>query len=1091
MPNIFTPLLPDYTLQFPQSAGAVMAWLVWLVVLIVVAVWKRERNFKLNRRSLAWLALLSILILVLTPFFGIPVGEAANSAEDPQPHLMFLAAIPWLIAGGVLGLVPSMFLAASSGLLLAYLDTQQFFTPLLFMTAAVVFSLSVRQRYRSSGYRLLRFPLAAAAASALVLLPLTFAADLLNASGDMAARTLEAIDRLPANYLSLAGMVLIGGAVCVLVKALAGEAWVSAPASTPLGEQDSGPQGMTLRYTVIVIPLVLVLIFVLVSGQWSQIQTATRRSLVGEMAAAADQSAEGLIGFVQYGDQSILQAASDPRLSGAALESQPVVLESLLAGAPAFERLALMDINGVLQAAYPMLVEGETITIPGNLQALLAAKDQPTVQHVAQMSDSTGTAAMIGFIAPISNPEGGVSGVLWGGVDLLRSPNVQPYLYGLQDVEAAGGRVRWVNDAGVVVYDSSGASLLSSYEGMLFTTATYFETEDSAGVEQMAYYRPVPETGWAVVASIPVYALQLATLEGVAPLLLTGAAAIVLVAGSAILTLSRVDRDVNNLAEETEKITAGEFQKLDRTHHYTPGMRNLASGFRQMAGSMKTRLQAQSELLSVSEQITGQLKLKDSLQVVLMAALDHGISSARIVLLNESQPSSAISPEQKFGVGQLSKSLAPLDEDVLTVTRVRGQWIMRETQIPRNFNLAKNIPSLMLIVSIPLRWKNNLLGTFWVASDRRTSVTPEELAYLTDLAQKAATAVINSKAFDETLTTRKRLEAVLAKLSDPVILLDERKVVVYANDAAKTLPDFSGRNPDGMSVGDLAKESAMKTLLLEQSPLHASREIKTGDGRDFLLSIDPVLVDDRQIGTACIFRDVTQFRQRDALKTEFVTTVSHELRSPLTLIHGYAKILRLTGNLNEQQDTYINNIIAGVDEMKTLVQNLLDLGRLDAGDALDLETVTVSEIAKRVVDSMSAHARQKNVDVEVSLPEAPISFKADPTFLAQALKNLVDNAIRFSKSGGMIHLRARKQGDSVLFTVEDHGPGIAPLDQRKIFKRFFRAESQVGAEDRSGTGLGLAIVKSIAERHGGKVWFESKLGQGSTFTLQIPIRRVE
>jgi signal transduction histidine kinase len=1082
MPNIFTPLLPEYTLQFPQTPGGVVGWFVWLVLLVALGIWKRDRSFKLNRRSLAWLALLSILVLVLTSFFGVPIGEEASG-----PHLMFLAAVPWLVAGGVLGLAPSMLLAGSSGLLLAYLDTHQFFTPLLFMTAAAVFSLAVRQRYNSPLYRLLRFPLAAAIASTLALLPLTFLAELLNAGGDLTTRTIEAINLFPAHALSLAGMFLIGGAVCVLVRALTGDVWVQASANS----RETAPQGMTLRYTVIVIPLALILIFVLVSGQWSRIQTAARRSFMGDLTRAADASAEGLIAFVQSGDEAVLQLADDPRLSGAAPESIPAVLESMLGNSPAFDRLALLDANGVLQVAYPPLGEGEVVSLPGNFQALTTADENTAVQHVALASTAGSEGAFFGFVAAVKNPDGVVVGALWGGMDVATSPSIQPYLYGLQDLEAAGGRIRWMNDADLVIYDSSGAETLDPYGGMPYETAVTFETVDTDGGQLMAYYRPIPEIDWAVIASMPASAIQLATLEGVSPLLLTGAAAVVLVAGIAILTLSRVDRDLNTLAKETQKITAGEFQKLDRTHHYAPGMKNLASGFRQMAGSMKTRLQAQSELLTVSEQITGQLKLKDSLQVVLMAALEHGISSARIVLLNESQPSNAISPEQKFGVGQYAKSLAPLDEDVLTVTRVRGQWIMRESQIPRNFHLAKSMISPSLMVSIPLRWKNSLLGTFWVASDRRASVTPEELAYLTDLAQKAATAVINSKAFDETLTTRKRLEALLAKLADPVVLLDERRAVVYANDAAGTLPVFAGQNPVGTLVSDFPESVDLKALLLDPNPLPAAKEIDTSDGRSFLLSVDPVLVDGRQIGTACIFRDVTLFRQQDALKTEFVTTVSHELRSPLTLIHGYAKILRLTGNLNEQQDTYINNIIAGVDEMKSLVQNLLDLGRLDAGDALDLETVTVSEIAKRVVDSMAAHARQKNIEVEVSLPETPISFKADPTFLAQALKNLVDNAIKFSKSGDAIQLRARKQGDSVLFTVQDHGPGIAPLDQRKIFKRFFRAESQVGAEDRSGTGLGLAIVKSIAERHGGKVWFESKLGQGSTFTLQIPHSQVE
>lgn len=1082
MPNIFTPLLPEYTLQFPQTPVGVVGWFGWLALLIALGLWKRDRSFQLNRRSLAWLALLSILVLVLTSFFGVPMGTG-----DSSPHLMFLAAVPWLVAGGVLGLAPSMLLAGGAGLLLAYLDTHQFFTPLLFMTAASVFSLSVRQRYNSPIYRLLRFPLAAAIVSVIVLLPLTFVAEVLNGSGDLAARTVEAIGLFRADALALSGMLLIGGAVCVLVRALMDDAWVR----VPVNNREPAPQSLTLRYTVVVIPLALVLIFVLVSGQWSRMQTAARRSYLSDLTRAADVSAEGLLNFVQSGDQTILQFAADPRLSGVTPEGLSAVLENMLGSTAVFDRLVFLDPNGVLQAANPPLNAGDVVTLPGNFQALVASDEDDLVQRAVQMSVPGSAGATIGFVAPVRNPDGAVVGALWGGADVADSSIIQPYLFGLQDVQAAGGRVRWVNEAGVVVYDSSAAETIAQFNGMAYTTATTFEMAAADGSQLMAYYRPIPEIGWAVVASMPASAVQLATLEGVSPLLLTGAAAVVLVAGVAILTLSRVDRDVNALAQETKKITAGEFQKLDRTYHYAPGMKNLASGFRQMAGSMKTRLQAQAELLSVSERITGQLKLKDSLGVVLMAALEHGISSARIVLLNESQPSSAISPEQKFGVGQFAKSLAPLDEDVLTVTRVRGQWLMRESQIPRNFHLAKGMPSPSLIVSIPLRWKNNLLGTFWVASDRRTAITPEELAYLTDLAQKAATAVINSKAFDETLTTRKRLEALLSKLADPVVLLDERRTVVYVNDAARTLPVFAGKSPVGTLLSDLSEGAELKALLMDTNPLPSAKEIEVSDGRSFLLSIDPVLVDGRQIGTACIFRDVTQFREQDALKTEFVTTVSHELRSPLTLIHGYAKILRLTGNLNEQQDTYINNIIDGVDEMKSLVQNLLDLGRLDAGDALDLETVTVSEIAKRVVDSMAAHARQKNIAVEVSLPEAPISFKADPTFLAQALKNLMDNAIKFSKSGGTIHLRARQQGESVHFSVEDHGPGIAPLDQRKIFTRFFRAESQVGAEDRSGTGLGLAIVKSIAERHGGKVWFESKLGQGSTFYLQIPVRPVK
>jgi signal transduction histidine kinase len=191
--------------------------------------------------------------------------------------------------------------------------------------------------------------------------------------------------------------------------------------------------------------------------------------------------------------------------------------------------------------------------------------------------------------------------------------------------------------------------------------------------------------------------------------------------------------------------------------------------------------------------------------------------------------------------------------------------------------------------------------------------------------------------------------------------------------------------------------------------------------------------------------------------------------------------------IRDRQDTYLANIIHSVEEMKFLVQDLLELGRLDSGEALLLEEVSVEEVINKVRASMEPLARQKHVDVRLDLPEEAVFIEADPMLLVQAINNLVDNAIQFTRNGRSILISARKQDESVLFAVQDDGPGIAPLDQRKIFKPFFHPEGQATVESRSGSGLGLSIVKSIVERHGGKVWFDSKLGQGSTVYLQIPL----
>ncbi|MFN2303299.1 MAG: sensor histidine kinase, partial [Anaerolineales bacterium] len=192
-----------------------------------------------------------------------------------------------------------------------------------------------------------------------------------------------------------------------------------------------------------------------------------------------------------------------------------------------------------------------------------------------------------------------------------------------------------------------------------------------------------------------------------------------------------------------------------------------------------------------------------------------------------------------------------------------------------------------------------------------------------------------------------------------------------------------------------------------------------------------------------------------------------------------------TGNLNEQQDIYIRNIIDGIEEMQGLVQNLLDIGRLESDDSLEITRFSAQKLIQKIMQGMDAHAKQKNIQMQLNLPAEPILLEADATFLTQALKNLIENAIKFTNMGGDVIIGVRDNEENVTFSVKDNGIGIAPLDQRHIFEKF-----QLGSEKTVGKGqgsrLGLAIVKTIADHHRGKVWFESQLGKGSTFYFQIP-----
>jgi signal transduction histidine kinase len=240
-------------------------------------------------------------------------------------------------------------------------------------------------------------------------------------------------------------------------------------------------------------------------------------------------------------------------------------------------------------------------------------------------------------------------------------------------------------------------------------------------------------------------------------------------------------------------------------------------------------------------------------------------------------------------------------------------------------------------------------------------------------------------------------------------------------------------------------------------------------------------------GRVCVLGDITHYKKLDKLKSEFVSTVSHDLRAPLTLMRGYGTMLTMVGELTDKQEEFVGKILGSVDRMAHLVDNLLDLGRIEAGIGLNLESVDIGSVIGEVVESFRPHATNKQIALETELSEAMGPVEADPTLLRQAIANLVDNALKYTPQGGRVSVRARQQDGRQVVSVQDSGQGIAPADQVRLFEKFFRARRKE-AQREKGSGLGLAIVKSIAEQHGGRVSVESRLGVGSTFTLDLPLK---
>jgi two-component system NtrC family sensor kinase len=253
-----------------------------------------------------------------------------------------------------------------------------------------------------------------------------------------------------------------------------------------------------------------------------------------------------------------------------------------------------------------------------------------------------------------------------------------------------------------------------------------------------------------------------------------------------------------------------------------------------------------------------------------------------------------------------------------------------------------------------------------------------------------------------------------------------------------------------------------------------------------------------QLGRVAVLHDITRFKKLDEMKSEFLATVSHDLRAPLTLMRGYADRLDAVGQLNTKQQAYVGNILAGVQRIDDLVLDLLDLSRIEAGLGVHKSPCRVGVILAEAMSAVRARATEKDISLQM-LPSLGASQKAadvlvsgDKALLRQAVINLLDNAVKYTPDGGRvaaglsIDARNGSGRGRATIRVADTGIGIAPDEQVRLFEKFYRTKrgGQTGA---SGTGLGLAIVKSIVDRHDGKVWAESKPDKGSIFYISLPL----
>ncbi|MCC6444544.1 MAG: PAS domain-containing protein [Armatimonadetes bacterium] len=373
----------------------------------------------------------------------------------------------------------------------------------------------------------------------------------------------------------------------------------------------------------------------------------------------------------------------------------------------------------------------------------------------------------------------------------------------------------------------------------------------------------------------------------------------------------------------------------------------------------------------------------------------------------------------------------------------------------------------------------------------------EDVRLLQVMSRSAAAVIANAQMYLQVVEEKEKLESALESLAAALIMVGLNGKVMQMNASARTVLGLDGQDVAGKPYAEVVKEEKVRQIIAAAVSNNNDEMAEVAftvpsENTERIFRVQSSVFrneEDKAIGAVIIFNDITEIRNIERLKTAFVSTVSHELRTPLTSIKGFISTLLqdTEGYYDEETRHEFYTIIdQECDRLTRLISDLLNVSRIEAGRALDLnlKTVNMAALIEKVATVQRSYTSKHTLSVKLSPALPPIT--ADEDKVDQILTNLVSNAIKYSPNGGTITVLGVEDGDEgVKISIIDQGMGIPKEQLGKVFERFHRVDN-TDTRKVGGTGIGLYLVKHLVEAHGGRIWVESEVGKGSNFTFVLP-----
>lgn len=393
------------------------------------------------------------------------------------------------------------------------------------------------------------------------------------------------------------------------------------------------------------------------------------------------------------------------------------------------------------------------------------------------------------------------------------------------------------------------------------------------------------------------------------------------------------------------------------------------------------------------------------------------------------------------------------------------------------------------VMCVPFIFEDNVHAVMTLVNDQPDHFTRQDLQLATAIANQASAAIRNAHLFDSIQTQQNQLETVLENAGEIMFLVDHQLRFVQANQKAVEIVGLSAEALIGLELSSLHLPVLRQLADIVQHIDHEAHAFELHDEfnqQDYSVNIARVSVDSGP-GYVVVMHNITVIKDLDRLKSHMMRMASHDLKNPISIIWGYIELIRSDIESGIMPDlALVDGVVRALTRMDELIEELLDTDRLERESRFRNSLVNPEQLIKQSIQEVMENLERKNHQLIENYHDELPPLKGDSTQLRHAMVNLLSNAIKYTPEGGTITVHASADSVEFRYSVEDTGIGIPDEMQEGLFSQLYRA-MRPEIEQIEGTGFGLSLVKEIIQRHGGDVWFQSAVGEGSMFGFWIPI----